>query len=93
MAHFCGQVLNEIRPITVYSSQDGHESWDATDKSDEVVRAFALLHLDPSAPLEVIQAVWRALARHAHPDAGGNVERMKALNHAYDVARRWATQR
>jgi hypothetical protein len=47
-------------------------------------RAFATLHLLPSAPRPVIDAVYRVLARLAHPDAGGNAEAMLAFNAAYD---------
>lgn len=46
---------------------------------------FALLHLLPTAPLAVIEASYRALARLHHPDAGGNAEHMKRLNAARDA--------
>jgi curved DNA-binding protein CbpA len=44
-----------------------------------------LLHLLPTAPLAVIEASYRALARLHHPDAGGNAEHMKLLNAARDA--------
>jgi hypothetical protein len=46
---------------------------------------FTLLHLLPTAPLAVIEASYRALARLHHPDAGGNAEYMKRLNAARDA--------
>lgn len=48
---------------------------------------YALLHLDPSAPLEVAEAAYRALAKRAHPDAGGSTETMRRLNEAIEVIR------
>lgn len=54
MACLCGKAIDEIEPITEYSSR---ESRDPSDVSPEIARAFASLHLDPSAPPDVIQAV------------------------------------
>ncbi len=48
---------------------------------------YAVLHISPNAPLAVAEAAYRALAREAHPDAGGNHERMKALNAAIEAIR------
>jgi hypothetical protein len=47
---------------------------------------FAALYLLPSAPVEVVKAAYRALATLHHPDHGGDVERMKAINAAYSEA-------
>lgn len=55
-------------------------------------QAFDVLYLQPSAPPDVVQAVYRVLARSAHPDAGGDHERMKAINLAYERARAFAEQ-
>lgn len=46
-----------------------------------------MLHIAEDAPLEVAEAAYRALSRKAHPDAGGNHERMKALNLAIEAIR------
>ncbi len=46
---------------------------------------FALLHLLPSAPVELIGASYRVLARLHHPDVGGDAEHMKRLNAARDA--------
>jgi hypothetical protein len=57
-----------------------------------VVSAFATLCLLPQAPLCVIQAAYRALAKLTHPDHSGDEVQMKHLNLAYEEARAWAEQ-
>ena len=58
---------------------------------DPVRAAFATLHLLPSAPVPVIRAAYRALVRSAHPDVqGGDGQRMRKLNLAYERALAWA---
>jgi hypothetical protein len=57
----------------------------------EVAEAFVALHLLPTAPRQVVQAAYRALAQLHHPDAGGNHQAMVAVNAAYEVAREWST--
>lgn len=49
---------------------------------------WATLHLLPSAPPEVIQAAFRALARLHHPDRGGNEETMRKINNAWEQLKR-----
>jgi hypothetical protein len=46
-----------------------------------------VLHISADAPLEVAEAAYRALAKHAHTDVGGTHEGMKALNRAIEQAR------
>lgn len=48
---------------------------------------FALLLLLPSAPLELIEASYRVLARIHHPDRGGRVSDMQRVNAAYAALR------
>lgn len=55
-----------------------------TDKE----RAAAELFLLPDAPECVINAVYRALSKQYHPDAGGNIEQMQRLNSAVEVLRK-----
>lgn len=45
--------------------------------------AWGKLFLINGAPIEVIQAVYRVLAKKYHPDHGGDVEKMKTVNTAY----------
>lgn len=44
---------------------------------------YALLHLRSDAPVFIVEAVWRALAKLHHPDRGGDEETFKRLNAAY----------
>jgi hypothetical protein len=46
---------------------------------------YATLGVSSTAEPEVIKAAYNALARKYHPDAGGNSERMKDINEAYEV--------
>lgn len=47
--------------------------------------SFAVLHLLPTAPPEVIKAVYRVLASIHHPDKGGDMRKMQAINAAYEA--------
>lgn len=44
---------------------------------------FAALHLLPSAPLALVTAAYRILAKELHPDHGGDTVAMQRLNAAY----------
>lgn len=46
--------------------------------------AFDVLHVVPGAPMAVVHAAYRALARMHHPDVGGRTEDMARLNRAYE---------
>lgn len=48
---------------------------------------YAILHVDPAAPAEVIRASFRTLMQHlrAHPDLGGDHDAAAQLNAAYAV--------
>lgn len=48
---------------------------------------FEVLGVLPNAPIESCEAVYRILAKAAHPDAGGSTERMAELNRAIEEAR------
>lgn len=45
---------------------------------------YEVLGVRPDAPIEVIEASYRALAKQRHPDAGGSDEAMRALNAAFE---------
>jgi curved DNA-binding protein CbpA len=50
--------------------------------------AYRVLQVDARAEGFVLEAAYRALARHYHPDGRTpNVERMAAVNRAYDLVR------
>jgi DnaJ-domain-containing protein 1 len=54
-----------------------------------ISQALAALYVTPQAPLSVIKAAYKALAVEHHPDHGGNHDRMKAINVAYDLITKW----
>ncbi len=67
-----------------------HETWAAfagvrdgeRTRFDRLPRpdAYETLFVLPSAPREVVEAAYRALAKTYHPDRGGNGARMRRLN-------------
>lgn len=62
----------------------------STEVSQEPVaeeNPFTVLFLTDDAPLEVIQAAYRALALKHHPDHGGTDSEMQRVNDAYIRAR------
>lgn len=44
---------------------------------------WAKLYLLPGAPMELVQAAYRIMAKQHHPDRGGDPEKMKLINAAY----------
>lgn len=54
--------------------------------TDEERAAFALLELEPTASVEELRRRHRELALANHPDRGGDVARMVAINRAFDIA-------
>lgn len=49
---------------------------------------YAMLYVQPNAPLAVCEAAYRALIKEAHPDAGGSVEQTQRLNTAIAMIRK-----
>lgn len=45
---------------------------------------YSILFLTPDAPLEVIKAAYKALALKYHPDQGGDIEKFRKINEAYE---------
>jgi len=74
------------------SSASSHDTIECVRRVREVYREEAVLHLLPNAPLEVIVAAYRAMAKLVHPDLGGSHEHMKAVNGAYETLRRLAEE-
>lgn len=48
---------------------------------------YELLGVRAGADMEIVEAAYRARAKHAHPDAGGSEEQMKELNEALEHIR------
>lgn len=68
--------------VSIELETDSHRRSDPTPirKGD---RDYAALFLLPGAPPCVVEAAYRALAKGSHPDRGGDVSAMQALNAAY----------
>jgi hypothetical protein len=45
---------------------------------------WTVLHVAPGAPPEVVRAAYLALAKVHHPDLGGDAEKMKQINAAFE---------
>jgi hypothetical protein len=56
-------------------------------KADRCTDHFRVLHLRETAPVELIEASYRVLARLHHPDHGGATETMQQINGAYAALR------
>jgi phage/plasmid primase-like uncharacterized protein len=50
--------------------------------------SYAVLHLQPTAPSELIKAAFHVLALLHHPDRGGDLATMQKINHAYEELKR-----
>ena len=46
---------------------------------------YAVLHLQPTAPAELVRAAYKTLALLYHPDRGGDTAEMQAINAAYEA--------
>lgn len=45
---------------------------------------YSILHLRRTAPMVIVEAAWRALAKIHHPDRGGDPEEFKRISAAYE---------
>lgn len=95
--HFATPYVDVVRdPGLVGSPVDAWvsrwEDWQQLDgfgdrlgRVEKIVRSspYSVLHLLPSAPIEVVEAAYKALAKLHHPDVGGEVETMQSINSAY----------
>ena len=54
------------------STGNGHGGQQAATTTSSLAGAYAVLHLLPSAPIEVAEAAHRALIKAHHPDRGGD---------------------
>lgn len=72
------------------SSPSGHGSAECLRIVRGVWQEEAELHLLPGAPLSLVEAAWRAMAKLFHPDlvGPGGHTRMVAINRAYETLRK-----
>jgi hypothetical protein len=49
---------------------------------------YATLHLLPTAPMPIVEVVYRKLAAMYHPDLGGDLRIMQQINAAFDSIRK-----
>jgi hypothetical protein len=66
----------------VQDRTQGPESKPTTPSA--LTNPHSVLYLLPNAPEPVIRAAYKALAKMNHPDIGGDPERMKLINWAYE---------
>ncbi len=59
----------------------------SSDRAPHAGDPYAVLHLLPSAPPELVTAAHRCLAELNHPDRGGSTATMQAINAAVDAIR------
>jgi len=77
----------------VYANPKKGSSYDWYNKKEEAQKPpptqpkshHETLCVTRTAPKEVIQAAYRALARIHHPDAGGNLKKMQEINAAWEA--------
>lgn len=83
--HFT-QVNYQVLPDWVQMQVASEKAQEARQTLWEPVRGsdpFTTLYLLPTAPWEVVRAVYKALAVIHHPDHGGNTETFQRINCAY----------
>lgn len=57
-------------------------------KKPEYIDDYATLYLTPNAPHDIVDVVWKALARQYHPDTGGDSETFIKISDAYQRIKR-----
>lgn len=64
---------------------EGNSKMDAKENFED---ACDVLGVDPTSSMEEIDRVYRVKVQYAHPDKGGDAERFKRLQRAYDYIKR-----
>ncbi len=79
--------LDELR--SVYAVETEYDNEQPSQKPPQppqsIASPSATLYLLPNAPLEVVKASYKALAKIHHPDAQGDSEKMIRINRAYEI--------
>jgi hypothetical protein len=55
----------------------------------QIAEAYQVLCITPNAPMELVKAAQRVLAKQYHPDRGGSHTAMVAVNNAADIVTNW----
>lgn len=63
----------------------GSQKYEDTAKKMNILRAYETLYLQPGAPMALIHAAYRTLAKLHHPDLGGDTASMAEINNAYHL--------
>jgi hypothetical protein len=85
-AEVAAKLLIEYFPDAVCGGQGSRSNPSATTIESHTDPS-AVLHVRPGAPLEVIDAAFRALAKQHHPDKGGDQATMRRLIEAHAALR------
>lgn len=83
-APFVSHALSILRTaFATVHIDDVREASRSAPRSSGPPDAYTVLHLQPTAPRELVDAAYKCLARLHHPDRGGDTEAMQAINQAY----------
>lgn len=76
--------LDVVRKLAMkYGCLEVDQRHQATSES-----SYKTLHLLPTAPIFVVEAVWKAFTRVKHPDVGGDPEEFLILKKAYETIKK-----
>ena len=81
--HDCAQVIDILAAYRIPYECDAPPPTNRRIMSRS--EALRTLHLAPTAPAWLIPIVYKGLARHCHPDAGGDLRTMQAVNQAMEA--------
>lgn len=77
-------VLGQFFPSAEIDEKLGSRPYFPEESGCRCDAAHKALYVCQDAPLDVVKAVYRVLAKKNHPDAGGDHGRMRAINAAYE---------
>jgi hypothetical protein len=89
VARAYGDEIRRLLEAVFLDVEIGHERSAYTPPSNSTpATSYTVLHLQPSAPPELVEAAFKCLSKLYHPDRGGDTEKMQALNEAVSILRR-----
>lgn len=89
--HFFPQTI--VRAQVAEAEQFGFDKWVQFQQGDvfvprkDIQTARSVLFVTEDAPMEVVHAAYRALTKLYHPDVGGDEERFKEIQRAWEETR------